>query len=183
MIADYFLVRRRELHVDDLYRRGGEYEYRNGVNPRAVVSLAAGIFVALIGLVVPPLGWLYRLRLVRRASLVSRRRVYVRPDAARRWRCTPESNGLAEQLPAADAHEALVEANRCLFCFDAPARTPARRTSISRASSRRSRPTTCIGSARTILDANLLGATCARVCPCRNSAKAPACWAPNTSPS
>src|SRR5215472_9569455 len=27
MIADYFLVRRRELNVDDLYRRNGAYEY------------------------------------------------------------------------------------------------------------------------------------------------------------
>ncbi len=35
MIADYFLVRRRRLNVDDLYRRGGEYEYRDGVNPRS----------------------------------------------------------------------------------------------------------------------------------------------------
>ena len=30
MIADYFIVRKRVLKVDDLYRRGGEYEYRNG---------------------------------------------------------------------------------------------------------------------------------------------------------
>ena len=27
MIADYFIVRRRELVVDDLYRRNGIYEY------------------------------------------------------------------------------------------------------------------------------------------------------------
>src|ERR1700692_2217220 len=39
MIADYFIVRGRLLNVDDLYRRGGEYEYSNGVNPRALVSL------------------------------------------------------------------------------------------------------------------------------------------------
>jgi nucleobase:cation symporter-1, NCS1 family len=49
MIADYFLVRRARLNVDDLYRRNGEYEYRDGINPRAVVSLAAGIAVALLG--------------------------------------------------------------------------------------------------------------------------------------
>ncbi len=59
MIADYFIVRGRSLDVDDLYRRGGVYEYRNGVNPRALISLAAGIFVALIGIVVPGLRWLY----------------------------------------------------------------------------------------------------------------------------
>jgi NCS1 family nucleobase:cation symporter-1 len=59
MIADYFLVRRSRLNVGDLYRRGGEYEYRNGVNPRAVAALGTGIAVALLGLVVPALRWLY----------------------------------------------------------------------------------------------------------------------------
>lgn len=43
MIADYYLIRRRELNVDDLYRRGGEYEYRGGWNPVALVALAVGI--------------------------------------------------------------------------------------------------------------------------------------------
>ena len=59
MIADYFIVRKRVLNVEDLYRRGGEYEYRNGVNPRALVSLGLGVAVALLGLAVPPLRWLY----------------------------------------------------------------------------------------------------------------------------
>jgi len=59
MIADYFVVRHRTLRVQDLYVRGGAYEYGNGVNARAVFSLASGIFVALIGLVVPGLSWLY----------------------------------------------------------------------------------------------------------------------------
>jgi NCS1 family nucleobase:cation symporter-1 len=59
MIADYFIVRRRVLNLEDLYVRGGAYEYTRGVNPRAVWSLASGILVALIGLVVPSLGWLY----------------------------------------------------------------------------------------------------------------------------
>jgi nucleobase:cation symporter-1, NCS1 family len=59
MIADYYLVRRSRLKVADLYRRGGEYEYDNGVNLRAVAALAAGIAVALLGLVVPPLRLLY----------------------------------------------------------------------------------------------------------------------------
>jgi NCS1 family nucleobase:cation symporter-1 len=59
MIADYFLLRRSRLRVDDLYRRGGEYEYRNGFNWRAVAALAAGIAVALLGLVFPPLRLLY----------------------------------------------------------------------------------------------------------------------------
>ena len=59
MIADYFLVRRRELNVEDLYRRNGAYEYSSGVNYRALAALVAGIAVALLGLVVPALRWLY----------------------------------------------------------------------------------------------------------------------------
>jgi NCS1 family nucleobase:cation symporter-1 len=59
MIADYFLIRRSRLKVEDLYRRNGIYEYDNGVNLRAVVALASGIVVALLGLIVPPLRWLY----------------------------------------------------------------------------------------------------------------------------
>jgi NCS1 family nucleobase:cation symporter-1 len=59
MIADYFLVRGRELNVDDLYRRGGEYEYSRGYNPRALVSLALGVAAALLGLVVPSIRFLY----------------------------------------------------------------------------------------------------------------------------
>jgi nucleobase:cation symporter-1, NCS1 family len=59
MIADYFIVRKRQLNVDDLYRRPGLYEYSNGVNWRAVLSLALGIVVALVGTVVPSARWLY----------------------------------------------------------------------------------------------------------------------------
>lgn len=59
MIADYFLVRRARLKVSDLYRRGGLYEYDNGLNVRAVVALAAGVFLALLGLAVPALRLLY----------------------------------------------------------------------------------------------------------------------------
>jgi NCS1 family nucleobase:cation symporter-1 len=59
MIADYFIVRKRELSLDDLYRRGGVYEYSNGINWRAIASLIAGIGVALVGTVVPVLRFLY----------------------------------------------------------------------------------------------------------------------------
>ncbi len=43
LIADYFLLRNGALEVDDLYRRGGRYEYAGGVNPAALAALAAGI--------------------------------------------------------------------------------------------------------------------------------------------
>lgn len=76
-----------------------------------------------------------------------------------------ETKGLAEQLPPLSAHEALVEANRCLFCYDAPC-THACPTHIDIPRFIKKISTgNLIGSARTILEANLLGATCARVCP------------------
>jgi NCS1 family nucleobase:cation symporter-1 len=59
MIADYFLLRKTRLNVDDLYRRGGRYEYNNGVNWKAMVALVAGVAVALVGLALPPLRPLY----------------------------------------------------------------------------------------------------------------------------
>lgn len=59
MICDYYAVRRRRLIVEELYRRGGAYEYRHGVNPKAIVALVAGVVIALIGLAVPALRWLY----------------------------------------------------------------------------------------------------------------------------
>jgi NCS1 family nucleobase:cation symporter-1 len=59
MITDYFVLRRTRLRVDDLYRRGGAYEYASGVNWKAMIALGAGIAVALIGLLAPALRWLY----------------------------------------------------------------------------------------------------------------------------
>src|ERR1700723_696538 len=59
MIADYFILRKCELDVNALYHTEGIYAYTRGVNWNAIVALAAGIAVALIGLVVPSLRWLY----------------------------------------------------------------------------------------------------------------------------
>ena len=59
MICDYFVIRGRELQVDDLYLRGGAYEYRHGFNWNALEALAAGAGTALVGLIVPALRILY----------------------------------------------------------------------------------------------------------------------------
>ncbi len=59
MICDYFVIRRRVLLVDDLYLRGGAYEYSSGFNWFAVIALVAGAGTALVGLVVPALRVLY----------------------------------------------------------------------------------------------------------------------------
>jgi glutamate synthase (NADPH/NADH) small chain len=72
---------------------------------------------------------------------------------------------LGELLPPLSGHEAAVEANRCLYCFDAPC-TQACPTHIDIPKFIKKIATgNLAGSARTILESNLLGATCARVCP------------------
>ncbi|MGH9948067.1 MAG: NAD(P)-dependent oxidoreductase [Pyrinomonadaceae bacterium] len=84
--------------------------------------------------------------------------------------CTPlditqiEQN-FAEINPAMTAAEAAVEANRCLYCYDAPC-MHACPTHIDVPSFIKKIATgNLLGSARVIFDANPIGATCARVCP------------------
>src|SRR5258706_13656810 len=75
------------------------------------------------------------------------------------------SEVLEELLPPLTANEAAVEAARCLMCFDAPC-THACPTHIDIPKFIKKISTGNLrGSARTILESNLLGATCARVCP------------------
>jgi len=75
------------------------------------------------------------------------------------------AKALSEQLPPLTPNAAAVEADRCLYCFDAPC-THACPTHIDiprfikKIASQNLR-----GSAETIFASNLLGATCARVCP------------------
>jgi nucleobase:cation symporter-1, NCS1 family len=49
LIVDYWIIRRGVLVVDDLYRRGGIYEYRGGWNRRAVVATLLGVAPNLPG--------------------------------------------------------------------------------------------------------------------------------------
>ena len=75
------------------------------------------------------------------------------------------TSGLSETYPPLSDHEALVEAHRCLYCFDAPC-THACPTHIDVPRFIKKIATANLaGSARAIFEANLLGATCARVCP------------------
>jgi dihydropyrimidine dehydrogenase (NAD+) subunit PreT len=79
---------------------------------------------------------------------------------------SPELKKLFPEIhPPLDAQAALFEANRCLYCFDAPCASacpthidvPRFIKKIAQGNLR--------GSALTILDANILGASCSRVCP------------------
>src|SRR5580704_457230 len=78
------------------------------------------------------------------------------PEVARRF---PDLH------PAFDSDQALTEANRCLYCFDAPC-SVACPTHIDVPRFIKKIATENLrGSALTILDANILGASCSRVCP------------------
>lgn len=70
-----------------------------------------------------------------------------------------------ETHPAYTANEAVVEANRCLYCFDAPC-IKACPTDIDVPTFIRKIATgNTLGAATTILESNLIGHTCGRVCP------------------
>lgn len=49
LIVDYWLVRKAQLAVEDLYVRDGAYAYRRGWNPAALVALVLGVLPNLPG--------------------------------------------------------------------------------------------------------------------------------------
>ena len=82
-------------------------------------------------------------------------------------RLTPSeyADNFSDLHPPLDAHEALVEADRCYFCYDAPCMN-ACPTSIDIPLFIREIATgNPVGAAKTIFDQNILGGMCARVCP------------------
>lgn len=71
----------------------------------------------------------------------------------------------ADIAPPYSAQQALVEAGRCLFCFDAPCISACPTGIDIPAFIKKIATGNVTGAARTILTANILGASCARVCP------------------
>jgi NCS1 family nucleobase:cation symporter-1 len=57
LIADYYLVRKQKVVVDDLFTMSpdGLYHYRKGYNPKAIAATAAGAIVAVVPVLVPAL--------------------------------------------------------------------------------------------------------------------------------
>ena len=51
LIADYWVLRRQQLDVNDLFREQGRYTYSNGVNPRAIVALVVAILPVVPGFI------------------------------------------------------------------------------------------------------------------------------------
>lgn len=52
MIADYYLVRKKELALDELYKHNGRYGYGNGFNGIAILALLAGVLPNIPGFLV-----------------------------------------------------------------------------------------------------------------------------------
>ncbi|WP_312765471.1 NCS1 family nucleobase:cation symporter-1 [Epilithonimonas sp.] len=52
MISDYFLVRKKELILEDLYQQGKTYSYKDGFNSKAIIALVLGILPNIPGFLV-----------------------------------------------------------------------------------------------------------------------------------
>ena len=71
----------------------------------------------------------------------------------------------ADLHPPLTRHEARVEAERCYFCFDAPCQQACPTSIDIPLFIRQIAAGNPLGAAKTILDANIMGGMCARVCP------------------
>jgi glutamate synthase (NADPH/NADH) small chain len=78
----------------------------------------------------------------------------------------------ADAAPRLTASQALLEAERCLYCFDAPCATACPTEIDVPSFIKRIADGNVRGSARTILESNPLGGMCARVCPTENLCEA-----------
>lgn len=67
--------------------------------------------------------------------------------------------------PPLDNHEALVEADRCYFCYDAPCMNACPTSIDIPMFIRQIQAGNPVGAAKTIFEENILGGMCARVCP------------------
>src|ERR1700688_1727497 len=85
-----------------------------------------------------------------------RQRVTIHPEVVERF---------GDLHPPLDRQAAIPEANRCLYCFDAPCASACPTHIDVPKFIKKIASGNLLGSARTILDANILGASCARACP------------------
>ena len=85
--------------------------------------------------------------------------------AAHRLAATEVAENFAHYMPAYDAHEALVAADRCYFCYDAPCMTACPTAIDIPLFIRQIATGTPDAAAKTIFAQNIMGGMCARVCP------------------
>lgn len=75
------------------------------------------------------------------------------------------ADNFSDLHPPLDRHEAVVESDRCYFCYDAPCMTACPTEIDIPLFIRQISTGNPLGAARTIFDQNILGGMCARVCP------------------
>lgn len=61
LLCDYFLIRKTELSIEDLYKVQGKYTYTYGFNLSALVAIVMGALFAVAGKWIPALSWAYSL--------------------------------------------------------------------------------------------------------------------------
>jgi cytosine/uracil/thiamine/allantoin permease len=62
LICDYYVLRKTKLSLVDLFKEDGKYSYgSSGINMSAMIAFLVGILVAMTGLLVPKLSFLYTL--------------------------------------------------------------------------------------------------------------------------
>lgn len=88
--------------------------------------------------------------------------------AAHRISADQCAENFRDLVPALAANEARIAAERCLFCYDAPCVTACPTSIDIPLFIRQIANGSPVAAARTILDANIMGAMCARVCPTEN---------------
>jgi glutamate synthase (NADPH/NADH) small chain len=94
-----------------------------------------------------------------------RRQPHARDVRAGRLSPAGVENNFADMHPPLTRSEALIEADRCYFCFDAPCTTACPTGIDIPGFIQKIRSDNIKGSARTILEENVMGGMCARVCP------------------
>ncbi len=88
------------------------------------------------------------------------------PDIrSKRLKKSEIDNNFSDLHPALTRPEALIEADRCYFCYDAPCTTACPTGIDIPAFIQKIRSDNLRGSAHTILKENIMGGMCARVCP------------------
>ena len=61
LLCDYFIIRHKTLNISALFQINGEYSFRSGFNPCALIAMVLGVLSALIGKWVPALDFLFSL--------------------------------------------------------------------------------------------------------------------------